>query len=218
MERRLPSALLLLAALLAAPAFTGEARAQDAPRTSTELAVPVAAPVAAGPRVALETSAGRIVLELYPDKAPATVANFLSYVRAGHYNGTVFHRVVADFLIQGGTYTADMQPKPERAPIRNEANNGLSNLRGTVSAARKFAERDSARSQFFINTVDNRQLDYRGDAPPAQTGFCVFGRVIEGMDVVDRIRAVATAKRGPFPGDVPVTPVLVERAAVLDPP
>jgi cyclophilin family peptidyl-prolyl cis-trans isomerase len=127
-----------------------------------------------------------------PDKSPATVANFLAYVRDGHYNGTVFHRVVADFLLQGGDYTPDLQQKPERAPIRNEANNGLSNLRGTISAARKSAERDSARSQFFINTVDNRQLDYRGEAPPASTGYCVFGRVVEGMDVVDKIRVVAT--------------------------
>jgi cyclophilin family peptidyl-prolyl cis-trans isomerase len=178
---------------------------------------PLALPTAvAGPRVALETSQGRIVLELYPDKSPATVANFLSYVRDGHYNGTVFHRVVADFLLQGGDYTADLQTKPERAPIRNEANNGLSNLRGTISAARKRGERDSTRSQFFINTVDNRQLDYRGEQPAAMTGFCVFGRVVEGMDVVDKIRTVATGKGGPLNADVPLVPVLIERASVLD--
>jgi hypothetical protein len=107
-------------------------------------------------RGALETSMGRIVLELYPDKAPRTVANFLSYVKDGHYNGTVFHRVIGDFLIQGGSYTPDMQQKPERAPVANEAGNGLSNLRGTLSAARRASDAMSATSQFFINTVDNR--------------------------------------------------------------
>jgi cyclophilin family peptidyl-prolyl cis-trans isomerase len=170
------------------------AQAPGTVRRLTDLAPPEESAPVAGPRVALETTMGRIVLELYPDKAPATVANFLSYVRDGHYNGTVFHRVVADFLIQGGDYTPDLQQTPERAPIRNEANNGLSNLRGTISAARKSGERDSARSQFFINTVDNRQLDYRGDTPPALTGYCVFGRVVEGMDVEDKIRVVATAR------------------------
>lgn len=206
MPPSLRTALLLLAAVVAAPA-AAQLRPADA-------GTPLPAPNA-GPRVALETSMGRVVLELYPDKAPATVANFLSYVRDGHYNGTVFHRVVADFLVQGGGYTPDLQPKPERAPVRNEANNGLSNLRGTIAAARKVGEKDSARSQFFINTVDNRQLDYRGETPPAMTGFCVFGRVVEGMDVVDKIRTVATGKRGPFAGDVPLAPVLVERATVL---
>ncbi len=205
------AALLCLAATLATPAPAHVHPAGNA------VALPALPPsVAAGPRVALDTSQGRILIELYPDKAPATVANFLSYVRDGHYNGTIFHRVLADFLVQGGDYTADLQPKPERAPVRNEANNGLSNLRGTLSAARKRSERDSARSQFFINTVDNRQLDYRGEQPPAMTGYCVFGRVVEGMDVVDKIRAVATGKRGPFGGDVPLTPVLVERASLVD--
>lgn len=183
----------------------------------TDLAAPsVAAPVA-GPRVALETGMGRIVLELYPEKAPRTVANFLAYVREGHYNGSIFHRVIADFLIQGGAYTPDLQHKPERAPIPNESNNGLSNLRGTLSAARRASEKDSATAQFFINTVDNRQLDYRGTTTPAMTGFCVFGRVVEGLDVVDKIRAVQTATRLPFPADVPITAVVIERASVIEP-
>jgi cyclophilin family peptidyl-prolyl cis-trans isomerase len=159
---------------------------------------------------------GRIVLELYPDKAPLTVANFLSYVKDGHYNGTVFHRVIGDFLIQGGAYTPDMQQKPERAPVANEASNGLSNLRGTLAAARRSGDATSATAQFFINTVDNRQLDFRGDATPDMTGFCVFGRVVEGMDVVDRIRVVPTGAKPPFASDVPVTPVLVESAKQLD--
>ena len=181
-----------------------------------DLAPPEAPVPVAGPRVELETSMGRIVLELYPDKAPRTVANFLSYVKDGHYNGTVFHRVIGDFLIQGGAYTPDMQQKPERAPVANEASNGLSNLRGTLAAARRAVDATSATAQFFINTVDNRQLDYRGDATPALTGYCVFGRVVEGMDVVDRIRVVPTGARPPFAADVPVTPVLVESAKLLD--
>ncbi len=201
-------ALLILAGLLVAPAHARSTQ-------GTDIGTPVALP-AAGPRVALETNQGRIVIELYPEKSPATVANFLGYVRDGHYNGTIFHRVVSDFLLQGGDYTVDLQVKPERAPIRNEANNGLSNLRGTISAARKRGEKDSARSQFFINTVDNRQLDYRGEQPPAMTGYCVFGRVVEGMDVIDKIRTVATGKRGPFAADVPLAPVVVERAMVVD--
>lgn len=207
-RRRVLHALAALALLVVLPAA--------AQTTTTPVPVPVPVPeIAAGPRVALETSAGRIVVELYPDKAPRTVANFLSYVNDGHYNGTVFHRVIADLLIQGGAYTPDLEHKPERAPIPNEANNGLSNLRGTLAAARRPSEKDSARAQFFINTVDNRQFDFRSDSSPQQTGYCVFGRVVEGLDVVDRIRVVATQARPPLAGDVPVAPVLVERAHVL---
>ena len=177
--------------------------------------LPVPAAIA-GPRVALQTSLGKIVLELYPDKAPRTVANFLSYVRDGHYNGTVFHRVIADLLIQGGAFTSDLQQKPDRAPIANEANNGLSNLRGTIAAARRASEKDSATAQFFINTVDNRQFDYRSDATAFSTGFCVFGRVVEGMDVIDKIRVVPTGAKPPFAGDVPTVPVTIERASVVE--
>ena len=201
--------LLVLASFFSTPALAQLQR--------TDLAAPAVAVPVAGPRVVLDTSLGRIVLELYPEKAPRTVANFLAYVHDGHYNGTIFHRVIADLLIQGGAFTVDLQQKPERAPIPNEANNGLSNLRGTVSAARRASEKDSARAQFFINTVDNRQLDYRGDATPMLTGYCVFGRVVEGMEVIDKIRAVATAARPPFASEVPVIPVLVERASVLAP-
>ena len=201
--------LLLFASGLAAPV--------SAQTLTTDLAAPSLPQPVAGPRVELQTSLGRIVLELYPEKAPRTVANFLSYVRDGHYNGSVFHRVIADLLIQGGAFTADLQQKPERAPIPNEANNGLSNLRGTLSAARRASEKDSATAQFFINSVDNRQLDYRGDATPMLTGFCVFGRVVEGMDVIDKIRMVPTAARLPFPADVPVTPVVMERVSVVEP-
>ena len=183
----------------------------------TDLVPPTDATVVAGPRVAFETSMGRVVVELYPEKAPRTVENFLGYVRDGHYNGTIFHRVIADLLIQGGAFTPDLQQKPERAPIANEANNGLSNLRGTLSAARRNGQKDSATAQFFINTVDNRQFDYRGDATPALTGYCVFGRVVEGLEVIDKIRAVPTAARPPFPADVPVTAVVIERASIIEP-
>jgi cyclophilin family peptidyl-prolyl cis-trans isomerase len=178
--------------------------------------LPAQATVVAGPRVTLQTSLGKIVLELYPDKAPQTVANFLSYVRDGHYNGTVFHRVIADLLIQGGAFTPDMQQKPDRAPIANEANNGLSNLRGTIAAARRASEKDSATAQFFINTVDNRQFDYRSDATADSTGYCVFGRVIEGMDVIDKIRVVPTGAKAPFAGDVPIAPITIESASVVE--
>jgi cyclophilin family peptidyl-prolyl cis-trans isomerase len=206
------------AAVLLGLLAASTALAQAPPRQLTDIAPPPQAPaIAAGPRVALETSMGRVVLELYPDKAPRTVANFLAYVREGHYNGTVFHRVIGDFLIQGGAYTPDMQHKPERAPIANEAGNGLSNLRGTVAAARRDSDANSATAQFFINTVDNPQLDLRSTAAdPELSGYCVFGRVVDGMDVVDRIRAVPTDARPPFAADAPVTPVLVERAALIE--
>ena len=200
--------LLILA--IAAPPALGQVH-------STDAVSPLQLPSNAGPRVALETSLGKIVVELYPEKAPRTVGNFLAYVRDGHYNGTIFHRVIADLLIQGGAFTPDLQQKPERAPVANESNNGLSNLRGTLAAARRHSESNSATAQFFINTVDNRQLDYRGDGNPAMTGYCVFGRVVEGMDIVDKIRVVATGARAPFPGDVPVSAVLLERAFVVEP-
>ena len=202
------------AVLLALGVATLTVSAQTPP-AAVPAPVPAAAPAPAGPRVALDTSLGRIVLELYPAKAPRTVANFLSYVKDGHYNGTVFHRVVPDLLVQGGAFTPDLQQKPERAPIPNEANNQLSNLRGTLAAARRAGEKDSATAQFFINTVDNPQLDYSADTSPYTTGYCVFGRVIDGMDVVDKMRTVPTGARAPFPSDVPLTPVVIERAQVL---
>ena len=200
--------------LLAASTLFAPVQAQN---QVTDLAAPSVPVPVAGPRVSLETSLGKVVIELYPEKAPRTVANFLAYVRDGHYNGTVFHRVISNLLIQGGAFTPDLQQKPERAPIANEANNGLSNLRGTVAAARRPSEKDSATAQFFINTVDNRQLDFRGEAPPVSTGYCVFGRVVEGMDVVDKIRAKPTVTRAPFAADVPSAPILIERASLIEP-
>lgn len=203
---RLTVAALLLAAL---PSFT-----HAVPATATP---PPAPPTANVPmeRVALETSVGRIVLELDPAKAPRTVANFLAYVESGHYNGTVFHRVVPNLLVQGGAYTPDLQPKPERAPVPLEAGNGLGNLRGTIAAARRPDTRDSATSQFFINVVDNTQLDPIDPANDVGAGYAVFGRVVEGMDVVDAMRNVETGAQGAFPSRVPKQPIVIERAVRL---
>ncbi len=171
-----------------------------------------AAAAADSPRVALKTTKGTIVLELYPDKAPRTVENFLRYVREGFYSGTVFHRVIPGFVIQGGGLTPDLQPKPTRAPIPNEAKNGLSNRRGTVAMARTMVV-DSATSQFFVNLADNTFLDHRSDTPQG-FGYAVFGRVVDGMDVVD---AIATVPTGTVKGfrDVPREAVVIESAEVL---
>jgi cyclophilin family peptidyl-prolyl cis-trans isomerase len=160
------------------------------------------------PKVVMDTSMGRVVIALERDKAPASVQNFLTYVRAGHYDGTIFHRVIPGFMAQGGGFDAQMKQKAVRAPIKNESNNGLSNRRGTVAMART-GEPDSATAQFFINVVDNDRLDARGGQP----GYAVFGEVIEGMDVVDRIVAVPTTSRGPYE-NVPASPILIKTARV----
>jgi peptidyl-prolyl cis-trans isomerase B (cyclophilin B) len=165
------------------------------------------------PRVRLETSLGDIVIELYPKSAPKTVANFLAYVRKGHYDGTVFHRVIKGFMIQGGGLTADMNQKSPSLPIRNEAANRLENKRYTVAMART-ASPHSATSQFFINTTDNPNLDYRG-ATPDGYGYCVFGKVIAGTDVVDAIENQATGTKGRY-HDVPITAVVIKKAAVVE--
>jgi peptidyl-prolyl cis-trans isomerase A (cyclophilin A)/peptidyl-prolyl cis-trans isomerase B (cyclophilin B) len=162
------------------------------------------------PHVALKTSMGEIVLELYPDKAPVTVANFLQYVKSGHYDGTIFHRVIGNFMIQGGGFDRNMQQKPTGEPIRNEANNGLKNKRYTIAMARTAAP-NSATAQFFINVNDNAFLDYPGQDG---WGYCVFGKVIKGTAVVDKIRAVDTTSRGPYQ-DVPTTPVVIESATLV---
>jgi peptidyl-prolyl cis-trans isomerase A (cyclophilin A) len=175
---------------------------------STTSAAPAAAPAPAAPapKVRLATSAGDIVVTLDAAKAPRTVENFLRYVRDGHYDGTVFHRVIDGFMIQGGGMTANMAEKPTRAPIPLEAGNGLSNVRGAIAMART-SDPNSATAQFFINVVDNPRLDSFGG------GYAVFGQVSEGMDVVDQIRTVAVAARGPHQ-NVPVTPVIIRKASV----
>ena len=156
------------------------------------------------PVVVIETSLGTMTAELDRAKAPLSVENFLQYVEDGHYDGTVFHRVIKTFMVQGGGFTADMQQKPVRAQIKNEATNGLTNDRGTLAMARINVV-DSATSQFFINTVDNDALNNRGTSPDAY-GYAVFGRLTGGLDVLDKIADVATGSRGPF-RDVPNTPV-----------
>jgi len=160
--------------------------------------------------VTLSTTQGDIVIQLDAAKAPKTVENFLGYVRAGHYNGTVFHRVISNFMIQGGGFTPDMKEKPTRAPIPLESRNGLANKRGTVAMARTM-DPNSATAQFFINVKDNAFLDQPNS--PDGNGYAVFGQVIKGMDVVDKIRKVPTGSRGPF-DDVPREPVVIKQATV----
>ncbi|BAL25398.1 peptidylprolyl isomerase [Azoarcus sp. KH32C] len=162
--------------------------------------------------VKLHTNFGIITLELDADKAPVTVQNFLDYVSAGHYDNTVFHRVINGFMIQGGGFEPGMKQKPTGEQIKNEADNGLKNKKGTIAMARTQAPH-SATAQFFINVADNDFLDFR--SPDIQGwGYCVFGRVTEGMDVVDAIRAVRTGSSG-FHQDVPVEDVLIQRAEII---
>jgi cyclophilin family peptidyl-prolyl cis-trans isomerase len=169
---------------------------------------------AANPQVELRTSMGAITLELYPENAPQTVQNFLGYVKDGHYNGTIFHRVIPGFMIQGGGFTPDFTQKPTRAPVRNEAGNGLRNAVGMVSMART-SDPHSATAQFFINLVDNGMLDFRS-ATPDGYGYTVFGKVIKGQDIVDRIAKVATGAARPPHRDVPLKPVIIERATIVN--
>jgi len=167
----------------------------------------------AGPLVKLQTNVGDIVIELNQEKAPKSVENFLAYVNDGFYNGTIFHRVIDGFMIQGGGFTEDLQKKGTRAPIENEANNGLKNDRGTIAMARTNAPH-SATAQFFINVVNNDFLNYR--APnPRDWGYAVFGKVVQGMDIVDKIRKIPTGPGGPFPKDVPQSPVIIQSAMVM---
>ncbi len=161
-------------------------------------------------KVKIATSAGDIVIELDAAKAPKSVENFLAYVKAGHYNGTIFHRVIPTFMIQGGGMTANMTEKATRAPIPLESKNGLSNVRGSVSMART-NDPNSATAQFFINVKDNNNLDASNSRDG--NGYAVFGKVISGMDVVDKIRDVPTGNKGPY-GDVPVTPITINTATL----
>ena len=172
---------------------------------SLSLALPVCAQ-----KVRLNTSAGDIVVELDKAKAPKSVANFVEYVKAGHYDGTIFHRVIPNFMIQGGGLNPDLSEKPTRPPIPLESDNGLQNVRGTLAMARTNAP-NSATSQFFINVVDNAFLD-RANSRDGN-GYAVFGKVVDGMDVVDKIRAVPVAN-GPRYQNVPVTPVVIRKATM----
>jgi peptidyl-prolyl cis-trans isomerase B (cyclophilin B) len=179
------------------------------------LATPTAAAAdetAGNPKVVLETTRGNIVIELFAARAPGTVENFLQYVDDRFYDGTIFHRVIADFMIQGGGFDRDMQKKPTRKPVRNEADNGLKNSRGTVAMART-SDPHSATAQFFINTVDNPYLNFRSQDAQGW-GYAVFGRVAEGMAVVDAIAGVRTGRRG-MHRDVPLEPVVIKSARRL---
>jgi cyclophilin family peptidyl-prolyl cis-trans isomerase len=172
----------------------------------------------APPRVLIRTSLGDIVVQLDPTRAPLTVDNFLSYVDSGHFDGTIFHQVVADYVVLGGGYTSHLQEKPSRRPIRNEADNGLQNKRGTIGMARQPDAIDSSTSQFYFNLVDNQQyLDHRGRTPE-EYGYCVFGEVVEGMDVVDKIAQVEVADRtvdGEMFEHVPKQAVMIKSARRL---
>jgi peptidyl-prolyl cis-trans isomerase A (cyclophilin A) len=169
------------------------------------MAVPDGAQAQANPQVLVKTSAGEMVIELYPEKAPKTVANFLQYVDDKHYDGTIFHRVIANFMIQGGGFTRDMKQKPNRAGIALESKNGLKNDAGWVAMARTSVP-DSATSQFFINVVNNDMLNH---PQPDGHGYAVFGKVVKGMETVESIRKVKTGTSG-MHRDVPVDPVVIE--------
>jgi len=166
--------------------------------------------MAASPKkVRLETSAGALTIELDTERAPKSAANFLAYVQAGHYDGTVFHRVIKGFMVQGGGFEPGMKQKPTQAPIQNEANNGVKNKRYTLAMART-GDPHSATAQFFINTVDNGFLDFKAENTQGW-GYAVFGRVVDGTDVVDRIEATRTGRKGGH-DDVPLEDVIIERA------
>ncbi len=188
---------LCLAATLAIP---GTAIAASSPPTHSQ------------PEVRIVTTEGSFLVQLYAKRAPLTVKNFLTYVRSGFYNGTIFHRVIPGFVIQGGGYTVGYKKKPTRKPIPNESGNGLSNVRGTIAMARERAP-DSATSQFYINLADNTELNPQ----PNRSGYAVFGRVISGMNVVEKIAAVPTGPAGPFEENAPQVPVVINRIVLVRP-
>lgn len=181
--------IIFIAAVMAA-GFPGESKAAEK-----------------NPVVLMETSLGNIKIELDQAKAPISVKNFLVYAEEKYYDSTIFHRVIKDFMVQGGGFTADMKEKAAKSPIKNEAGNGLSNMKGTIAMARTNVV-DSATSQFFINTVDNKFLDHQNDSPQGY-GYAVFGKVVEGMDVVDKIRFVKTGSKAGFQ-DVPADTVVIK--------
>ncbi len=165
-------------------------------------------------KVAIETSEGTFTIELDADKAPKTVENFLAYVDAGHYEGTLFHRVIDGFMVQGGGYDADFNKKPTRAPIENEADNGLKNKTGTVAMART-SDPHSATAQFFVNVADNAFLDHTAKSERGW-GYAVFGKVVDGMDVVDKMKSVDTGAKGPFQKDAPQQDIVITSAKRVD--
>jgi peptidylprolyl isomerase/peptidyl-prolyl cis-trans isomerase B (cyclophilin B) len=203
------SAFLLALALGASFAATG-CNAREPGKQTVSTAPAAGQP--ANPRVLIETSKGNITVELFPGNAPKSVENFLAHVNSGFYDGTIFHRVIPGFMIQGGGMLPDMTEKPRGTPIANEADNGLKNLRGTLAMARTM-EPHSATSQFFINVADNYPLNHRGKSIEGW-GYAVFGQMVEGMEVADAIVAVKRGNRGPH-GDVPLEPVVMKKVTVL---
>jgi len=201
---------VLLPALLAVS--VSACAAQKEPKAETAPAAQPTATTSSMPRVTLSTNMGDIVVELNPAKAPLSSANFIEYVQSGQYNGTIFHRVIDNFMIQGGGFDQNMQQKPTRAPIQNEANNGLKNSRGTIAMART-GDPHSASSQFFINVKDNAFLDHTSPTPQGW-GYTVFGQVVEGMDVVDKIKVVQTSNMGGHQ-NVPTQPIVINQAVLL---
>lgn len=165
--------------------------------------------------VKMETNRGDIILELDAEKAPLSVANFLQYVKDGYYDGTIFHRVISTFMIQGGGFDEDLVRKSTRDPIKNEASNGLKNVRGTIAMAR-LPSPHSATAQFFINVQDNPSLDFTSEDNGRTWGYAVFGKVVEGMDVVDEIRFTQTGPNPPFSSDVPIKTMLIKHVSVID--
>ena len=207
--KSLVSSLVVLLTLVLGSSLCQAAQLETLP-SQGPAQMPVTGP---DPVVKLETSMGDIVLRLDRRKAPVTTENFLQYVKSGHYNGTIFHRVIKDFMIQGGGMTADMKEKETRAPIKNEANNGLRNVRYTIAMARTMNPH-SATAQFFINTVDNPGLNFQS-ASGQGWGYAVFGKVIQGEDVVNKIKMVPTGRKG-MHDDVPLSPVVIKKASLVN--
>ncbi|RLA46555.1 MAG: peptidyl-prolyl cis-trans isomerase [Gammaproteobacteria bacterium] len=201
MNRLLVSISLFASLLLTSAAWSSAAIGSQSPDIPTET------------RVKLSTNLGDIIIELYPEKAPLTVANFVGYVNSKYYEGTVFHRVIPEFMAQGGGFYKNLNKKPTLPPIQNEADNGLRNLRGTIAMART-NDPHSATGQFFINLADNRFLDHKNKSIQGW-GYTVFGKVVDGMDVVYEIGRSPTGGRGPFPKDVPLRTITIKSAVVL---
>ena len=213
MKRPLPTVAILLFVLSACgkqPAQVSQEVAIPGVEAAGERTLQEVA-IADYPKVVLSTDAGEVVIELYEDKAPLTVRNFMAYVEAGHYDNTVFHRVIGNLLVQGGAYTPDYRLKPDRGFIRSEANNGLRNLRGTVTAARRANDPNSAGAQFFINVVDNPQFDFVSAADAKSQGYTVFGHVVEGMEVIDGMRNAKVGPRARIGDATPVKPIIIRQ-------
>ncbi|MBN2736144.1 MAG: peptidyl-prolyl cis-trans isomerase [Spirochaetales bacterium] len=163
--------------------------------------------------VKFETTLGEIIIEMYPDKAPATVENFIKYVEQGFFDGTIFHRVIPGFVVQGGGFLPGLERKETMAPVKNEADNGLKNLRGTISMART-SDVNSATSQFFLNLVDNSNLDFVSKTPQGY-GYCVFGKIIKGLEIIDEIAKIKTSSVGYYQ-DVPTKDIMIDKATIIE--